>query len=55
MLKKKGKTIVVLLVVALTAVIAAVWVCTPEERVTLFVQFHNEVLAEIASACLAGA
>ena len=52
--KKKGKTVIALLVAALVVVTAAVWVCTPEERVALFVRTHNEDLADIASACLTG-
>ena len=54
MLKKKGKTIAILSVAALVVVVAVVWVCTPGERVALFVQSHNEDLSEIASACLNG-
>ena len=42
------------MVIAFVAVTAVVWVCTPAERVALFVQFHNEDLSDIASACLAG-
>ncbi len=52
--KKKGKTVIALLAAALVVVTAAVWVCTPGERVALFVRTHNEDLSDIASACLAG-
>ncbi len=54
MLKKKRKTVAVLLVAAFIVIAAVVWVCTPGERVALFVRAHNEALSEIASACLAG-
>lgn len=52
--KKKRKLIAALLVTSFVVVAAAAWVCTPGERVALFVRFHNEDLSDIASACLAG-
>ncbi len=52
--KKKSKTVIALLAAALVVVTAAVWVCTPGERVALFVKAHNEDLSDIASACLTG-
>ncbi len=50
----KGKTVAALLVAAFIVAAAAVWVCTPQERVALFVRSHHEDLSEIACACLAG-
>lgn len=52
--KNKGKTVIALLAIAIVAAIAAVWVCTPGERVALFVRAHSEDLSDIASACLTG-
>ena len=42
------------MVAALVVVTAAVWICTPGERVALFVRAYNEYLSDIASACLNG-
>ena len=42
------------MVAALVVVTAAVWICTPGERVALFVRAYNEDLSDIASACLNG-
>ena len=54
MLKKKGRTIAILLVVALVVTATVAWVCTPGERVASFVQSHKEDLSEVASAYLNG-